>query len=44
MAIGVLSLAIGAVLFGASWAGISNAEPPRQEQKQTAYPYPKELA
>lgn len=43
MAIGILSLTVGAIFLAIGFAGISTVEPPKSNRKETAYPYPTEL-
>ena len=43
MAIGILSLTVGAIFLAVGFAGISTVEPPKSNRKETAYPYPTEL-
>lgn len=43
MAIGILSLTVGAIFLAVGFAGISTVEPPKSNSKKTIYPYPTEL-
>lgn len=43
MAIGILSLTIGALFTAIGFAGISTVEPPKNSKKEIVYPYPTEL-
>ena len=43
MAIGILSLAIGAICIAVSSAGIKEVEHPARETKTVVYPYPREI-
>jgi hypothetical protein len=43
MAIGIMSLTIGAIFLAIGFAGISTVEPPKSNNKKTVYPYPTEL-
>lgn len=43
MAIGILSLLIGAICIAISSAGIDSVEPPAQKARKVEYPFPKEI-
>ena len=43
MAIGIMSLTIGAIFLAIGFAGIGTVEPPKSNNKETVYPYPTEL-
>ena len=43
MAIGIMSLTIGAIFLAIGFAGISTVEPPKPNNKETVYQYPTEL-
>ena len=43
MAIGIMSLTVGAIFLAIGFAGISTVEPPTNKRRKTVYPYPTEL-